>query len=221
MATVRTLCWALCALSFAACAGAQQPSDTPPTILAVKGDSVHVTLLDATTARPLARAEMELYSDNGIRCIKAPCPTDGKNWKGTTDASGVLTFPRSYLNVTANLKSATYNGDLVADATPDANGGWTMELFPEETGDPGPHPLKLIDARSHKVVANATVRIEIRGASGRRDSVSATSNALGYVFVPFAVVAKGADSSWLVAPGYKEAHIDYAWMRRKMYLTPR
>jgi hypothetical protein len=65
------------------------------------------------------------------------------------------------------------------------------------------------------------VRIETRGATGQRDTVSARSNALGYVLVPFIVVAKGADNSWLVAPGYKDAHIDFAWTRRKMYLTPR
>jgi hypothetical protein len=221
LSTVRRLGWVLCTLSFAACARAQEPADTPPTILAAKGDSVHVKLFDAATARPIASTEMELYSDNGIRCIKAPCPTDGKSWKGKTDANGRLTIPKSALNATANLKSATYSGDLVTDATPDASGDWTVELFPEEQGDPGPHPLKLIDARTHRVVANAAVRIETRGTSGQRDTVSARSNALGYVLVPFIVVAKGADNSWLVAPGYKDAHIDFAWTRRKMYLTPR
>ena len=49
----------------------------------------------------------------------------------------------------------------------------------------------------------------------------ARTNALGYVFVPFIVVAKGADDRWLVAPGYNVAHIDFAWTRRKMYLEPR
>ena len=220
-ATVRNLGWVLYTFSFAACAGAQQPSDTPPTILAAKGDSVHVRLFDATSARPIASTELELYSDNGIRCIKAPCLTDGKSWKGKTDASGRLAIPRGALNATANLKSATYSGDLVVDATPDSSGDWTIELFPEERADPGPHPLKLIDARTHKALANATVRIETRGASAQRDTVRTQTNALGYVFVPFIVMAKGADDRWLVAPGYKDAHIDFAWTRRKMYLEPR
>ena len=47
---------------------------------------MHVRLLDAATAKPIANTDVELWSDNGIRCIKAPCPTDGKQWKGTSDA---------------------------------------------------------------------------------------------------------------------------------------
>jgi hypothetical protein len=35
--------------------------------LSAKGDSVHVKIFDAATARPIANTEMELYSDNGIR----------------------------------------------------------------------------------------------------------------------------------------------------------
>lgn len=209
------------ALLVAATACAQRSSDAQPSILQAKGDSVHVQFLDATSAQPIADTDIELWSDNGIRCIKAPCPTNGKQWKGKSDADGRIVIPRSALNTSTTLKSDAWHGDVIEDASPVAGGSWTIELFAEEAGDPGPHPLKLIDARTHKAIANTPVRIETRNAHGPSSTESVSSNALGYILVPFQTVAKGAENSWVVAPGYEDAHIDFAWARRRMSLTPR
>jgi hypothetical protein len=212
--------FAACALALAACARARQGSDAPASILRASGDSVHVRLFDAKTAQPIPNADVELQSDNGVRCIKAPCPTNGSSWKGSSDASGRLVIPKSALNTVANISSGRYHGDLVGDASPGAKGEWKVELFLEDTGDPGPRPLKLIDARTHEAIANSTVRIAPRDG-GATDSVSATTNALGYVFVPFTIVAKHADSLWLAAPGYRDAKIDFSWAQRRMLMVRR
>jgi hypothetical protein len=200
---------------------AQRSTDAQPSILQAKGDSVRVQFLDATSAQPIADTEIELWSDNGIRCVQAPCPTNGKQWKGKSDAYGRVVIPKSALNTSTTLKSDSYHGDLIQDASPGAAGSWTIELFAEKAGDPGPHPLKLIDARTHKAIANTPVRIETRNAHGPSSAESVSSNALGYILVPFQIVVKGAENSWVVAPGYRDAHIDFAWTRRRMSLTPR
>ena len=209
------------ALFVAASACAQRAADTQPSILQAKGDSVRVQFLDATSAQPIANTDIELWSDNGIRCIQAPCPTNGKQWKGRSDAFGRMVIPKSALNTTTTLKSAIYHGDLVQDASPNGGGTWAIELFAEEAGVPGPHPLKLIDARTHKAIANTPVRIETRDSHGPGSTQSVSSNALGYIFVPFQMAVKGAENSWVVTSGYRDAHIDFAWARRRMSLTPR
>ncbi|MEO6210621.1 MAG: hypothetical protein ABIQ10_10905 [Gemmatimonadaceae bacterium] len=210
-----------CALSALACAHAQVPAGTEQSILAAKGDSVRVRLYDVTTAKPIASTDFELTSDNGIRCIKAPCPTDGKSWKGESDAKGEIVIPRSALNTTASITSASYHGDLAGDASPAAGGGWTLDLFPETGTDPAPHPLKLLDATTHQPIANVTLRIEARNSGGFPNMMSLTSNALGYVFVPADFVAHGAQTSWVVVPGYRDARVDFAWARRKTFIDKR
>ncbi len=211
---------AACAFTIAACARAQKGSDQSGSILHASGDSVYVRLLDAATAKPIANTEAEVQSDNGIRCIKAPCPTDGKQWKGTSDTDGRVVIPKSALNKTANIHTAKYDGDLVGDATSDGKGLWSIELFSEDCPDLCPHPIKLLDSRTHQPIANQAVLIEIRNATAH-DVTSATSNALGYIFVPVLIMAKGSDASWLVVDGYRDARIDFAATRRKTFLQPK
>ncbi len=208
-------------IAMAACARAHQSAGTLPSILEAKGDSLRLRLVDAMTAQPIANAEIEIQSDNGIRCIKAPCPTHGNSWKGRSDASGIVVIPKGALNTTARLRGAAHQGDLIEDVEPNASGGWTAELFPEERADPPPHPLKLVDARTHRPIANATVRIEARAPGVPVEEASATTNALGYILVPSLVFEKSPEHSWLVTPGYRDAHIDFAYARRKTLLVPR
>jgi hypothetical protein len=208
--------YAACAIVSASCARAQRTSTEMPSILHATGDSVTVQLLDAVTAKPVAGANIELGSDNGIRCVRAPCPTDSREWTGSSDASGRITIPTTVLNASVNLTSGVYHGDLASDASPGEHGAWALELFPDDSSNQPAHPLKLTDARTHEAIANTPVRIESR--IGGNTFVNATTNALGYVFVPFAVMAKGEDNCWIVAPGYRDAHVDFAWVRHKMLL---
>lgn len=212
---------AFCALSTFACAHAQAPAGAEQSILAATGDSLRVRLYSAVSAQPIASTDFELTSDNGIRCVKAPCPTNGQSWKGKSDAKGEIVIPRSALNTMASITSASYHGDLAGDAAPATGGGWTLELFPETGAEPAPHPLKLLDATTHQPISNVTLRIEARNSGGFPNMMSLTSNALGYVFVPADFVAHGSETSWIVVPGYREARVDFAWARRKTFLDKR
>src|SRR5947207_2159463 len=47
-------------------------------IRSAPGTTVTIELVDASTGRPARNAAVRLTSDNGIRCMRAPCPTNTK-----------------------------------------------------------------------------------------------------------------------------------------------
>jgi hypothetical protein len=110
-------------------AGAQPAPNARPPILRGAGDTLRVRLLDAATGRPLAGAAVTVYSDNGIRCDRAPCPTNGRTWQGRTGATGWLALPRTEIQQTVSVSTPTRYGDLVGDATR-AAGGWVLRMRP-------------------------------------------------------------------------------------------
>jgi hypothetical protein len=198
------------------CSPAQ--GDRAPTILQAKGDSVRVRLLDAVSSGPIANAAVELWSDNSVRCVQAPCPTNGQEWAGRSNAAGQVVVPTSAVQAVTSVRTPGHEGDLIGDSEPADGGGWTVELFPRDSSESAPHPIKMIDGPSGRAIANAPVRIEFRTDAGRWDSVKTTTNALGYVFVPFRVVVAAAEQTWVVVPGYQRAQLDFAWARRKTKL---
>jgi hypothetical protein len=189
-----------------------------PSMLHAKGESVRVQLLDVASGRPIANAEVEVSSDNGVRCVQPPCPTNSQQWTGRSDASGQVVIPKTALQAVTTVKTPGHDGDLIEDSEPAGDGGWAAELFPRDTSDTAPRPIKLIDARNGKAIAKAPVRMEFRATDGRWDSVTTTSNELGYVFVPFRVVMTAAEQSWVVVPGYRRTQVDFAWARRRTTL---
>jgi hypothetical protein len=199
----------------------QERAENAPSILNAKGDSLPVVLLDAATAGPIVNAEVELWSDNGVRCVQAPCPTNGRQWRGRSNAAGQVVIPKKALQPVTSIKASGYDGDLIEDSEFRGDGGWTAELFPRDTSDSPPRPIKLIDGRSGKPIANAPVRVEFTTKDARQDSVTRATNALGYVFVPDRVVLEAAERSWVVVPGYRRTQLDFAWTRRRTRLERR
>ncbi len=110
---------------------AQRPA---PPILRARGETVRVRLLDGSSARPLANVPVEIWSDNGIRCFRAPCPTNGTRWQGHADAAGVVVIPRAVLQATTSITTPGYDGDLVQGARQGRDGTWNMPM--RRTGAP-------------------------------------------------------------------------------------
>jgi hypothetical protein len=216
--TPATLAILLVPISTAPVACARQPDDGTPSILHAKGETVRVRLLDASSGRPIANADVELSSDNGIRCVQAPCPTNGKEWRGRSDAAGQVMIPTSTLQAVTSITTPGHHGDLIEDSEPADSGGWVAELFPRDYAESDTHPVKLIDSRSNKAIVDAPVLVEFRTNAGKLDSLRTATNALGYIFVPFRVVALAAEHTWVVVPGYRRAGLDFAWARRKTKL---
>jgi len=189
-----------------------------PSILGVKADAVRVRLLDAFSGHAIANADVELWSDNGVRCIQAPCPTNMRQWTGRTDAAGDVVFPTRILQPVTTIKAPSSEGDLIGDSEPGDSGRWVAELFARDTTGSPARPIKLIDSRSHKAISNLPVRLEYRTDGGRWDSFRTMTNPLGYVFVPFEVVARAAEQTWVVVPGYRRTHLDFTWARHRTML---
>jgi len=192
-----------------------------PSILHVAAETARVRLLDAASGRPVANADVEVWSDNGIRCVQAPCPTTGRRWTGRTDAIGQVDLPTSALQAVTVVKTPGYEGDLIGESEPAEGEGWNAELFPRDSSDSAPRPIKLIDGRSGRPIADVPVRVEFSTKEGSPDSVSTTSNGLGYVFVPFRVVLAAPEQTWVVVPGYRRTRLDFAWAWHKTKLDRR
>jgi hypothetical protein len=205
-------------VSMVTVACSRDPADGAASILHAKGDSVRIRLLDAVSGRPVANVDVELWSDNGIRCVQAPCPTNGQAWTGRSDAAGQVVVPTSAVQAVTSVRTPGREGDLIGDSESAGRGGWIAELFPRDSGESAPHPIKLIDGRSGRPIVNAPVRVEFQTDAGTWDSVKTATNALGYIFVPFNVVVAAAEHTWVVVPGYGRTHLDFAWARRRTKL---
>jgi hypothetical protein len=58
---------------------------------------ITVRCYDWETGAPLGGRELTVYSDNGLRCVKTPCDTGGREWRGRTDQNGAAAIPGDVL----------------------------------------------------------------------------------------------------------------------------
>ncbi len=91
---------------------------------------IKVKLLNALSKQAIANTDVNIYSDNGIRCITTPCDTDGQEWKGKSDNNGVIVIPMGIINEVTNIAATGYEAgrDLVKDSQKISNNDWVMEL---------------------------------------------------------------------------------------------
>jgi hypothetical protein len=107
--------------------GVAQPPAAP--IYQDGADTLRIQLIDAASGEPLANAEIEVYSDNGIRCARAPCPTDGRPWRGRSDDRGVVALPASVLDVVNHIRTAAHEFfDLGRARRDPTSGNWMVRL---------------------------------------------------------------------------------------------
>jgi hypothetical protein len=93
-------------------------------------------VIDKATRRPLANKAIEIHSDNGIRCIKAPCPTDAMTWDGTTDERGYVLVPGEKRRTSMNIRAVGYGrgADLTKDSIKRNKNCWVIALKPDQPG---------------------------------------------------------------------------------------
>lgn len=194
---------------------------------------VRVKLFDVYSGLPLANAAVEVTSDNGIRCEVPPCPTNGQKWLGRTDGAGVVIIPSSAIQSETYVRTKDHRDvKLEENERKDPSHIHQAELYPEwlfsEQYD-WTRGYKLVDARSGKVLANTTVRIEFPGNDwpaqhGGIGSLDTKTNPLGYVFFSFlrkpeqqqdqtSPSAPLADwvtpEAWVAVSGYRKAKLNY------------
>lgn len=96
-------------------------------------DGLRLTVLDRASGRPLPQIAVRIDSDNGIRCIKAPCPSHAMQWTGRTDNKGVIAVParvvQASMTITASRHSRGKN--LAHDASKTTPHDWVIALDPD------------------------------------------------------------------------------------------
>jgi hypothetical protein len=185
---------------------------------------IKLRLLDAVTTQPLENVAVTVHSDNGIRCARAPCPTNSQVWRAESDNQGYVEMPKSLLQASTSIQAASFSGDLIDDSQLAPELTWTVDLLPEPSAlaepSESPRPIKLINAHTGAGIANASVRIEYGRHTGKPRILDIRTNALGYVFLPFEIPDGAANDTWVVLPGYHPGRIDYAWARHRIGLKP-
>lgn len=91
--------------------------------------SLHVTFINTKTHLPIRNSLATLYSDNGVRCVQAPCPTNGKTWTGKTNQIGQLTIPAADVNASMTFYLTSYQAaELHTSGKQQPDGSWTLSL---------------------------------------------------------------------------------------------
>lgn len=95
-------------------------------------NKLRILVIDKTTKSPVANKSVEIYSDNGIRCIKAPCPTNGIEWTGKTDKHGYLVIPQNVRQASMHIEIAGYEAkELNRSARKVNKNSWVIVLARE------------------------------------------------------------------------------------------
>lgn len=104
--------------------------DTPGAHRMKKAD-LKLKLIDRLTRKPIKNTNVEIYSDNGVRCIMLPCQTNGIKWTGKTDARGVIVVPGKIRQRSMTISADGYSSgkDIIREAKKNkAGGGWIIAL---------------------------------------------------------------------------------------------
>jgi len=215
--------WALALLVCGAGLGVR-PGDCAD-IRHAPGPAVTVQLMDVSTGQPARNAAVRVISDNGTRCMRAPCPTQTKIWKGTSDSQGRVRIPTDSVQTVTDIQTESLSGDLIEDSEAASEGTWVVELLPLDStyaDPPGrPRPLKLIDAATGKAVADAAASFELRRGGGSQDLFKIRTNAFGYVFLPNDLPDGALQNTWVIVAGYGATHVDFAWAAHRTRLARR
>ncbi len=203
--------------------GSSTPTSTP--MPASKSGTIKVKLVDALSGQTISDTNVKIYSDNGVRCIQAPCPTEGQEWTGKSDSDGIVVVPSGVINAVTNITATGYRAgrDLNADSEKITSNDWSIELDPDSKDYILERRLKLIDAQTQKPVANIPMWI-VRNENCRPPQCSdygftGTTNALGNVYYPIrSIGVQYQNTSWVVANGYKPAKYRLGWGNYRVVL---
>ncbi len=182
---------------------------------------VKIKLLDAYSGQAISNADVRIYSDNGIRCITAPCDAEGQEWTGVSDSGGVVFVPSDVINVATTVTAEGYTSgrDLNRDSENKDNDDWLLELDPNSKIDNFERRLKLIDSQTQKPVSNTALWItnsqNCRPPQCSDYVFTGTTNNLGNIYYPTSSVKS---NSWVSVDNYKVVELPTGWVNFKVIL---
>jgi hypothetical protein len=124
---------ALCASAVLSQGSAVAQAPVPATQAAPQSAAaadLSLRVVDRRKRAPLAHRKVFIYADNGVRCIKAPCNTNGAQWEGKTDAKGNVTVPGQFRLASMSIWAEGYGApvDLIAAAVRIEPNSWRIAL---------------------------------------------------------------------------------------------
>lgn len=82
----------------------QSNKSTEPT----KTDDIALILKNQSTNKPIANKAVEFRSDNGIRCITSPCPSNNQSLHLVTNQDGVILVPKAYFQENNYVEATSF-----------------------------------------------------------------------------------------------------------------
>lgn len=93
-----------------------------------------VRLVNAQSDEPISNSSVEIYSETGERCVTEPCSTNGRTWRGTTNATGTVVVPAAQVDRYMIFMMAGFAGTELHQAGQEqANGSWVLKVPPNTT----------------------------------------------------------------------------------------
>ena len=128
----KRLAQVIAAMSFIIIFAATHSIQAQPVKIIEQKANLKLLIRDKRSGKPLTKKNVKIYSDNGVRCIQAPCPTNGKTWTGKTDKRGYIVVPNEIRQNSMTLSIAGFNGaELNRSAQKLSKNSWVIALKTE------------------------------------------------------------------------------------------
>ncbi|MBA2501518.1 MAG: hypothetical protein H0V27_01435 [Pyrinomonadaceae bacterium] len=131
-----------------------------------------IRLVDASIIRIIANASVEVHSNNGVICKRAPCLNNSQSWKGASDAEGVLNIPSHIIQYSVTLTTVGYRAAHFTEAAVKTVPGELRVLVSPSATAPQTATEEVAAAPSLPAVKGAwLVRLDIRyGRAGTKSN---------------------------------------------------
>jgi hypothetical protein len=171
---------------------------------------VDVRLVDSHTGGAIANTDVQVLSDNGIRCIRAPCPTNYREWNGRSDAAGHVSVPPETFSADTRFYVRPYEPTAALPQDAAKAAAWQVELDPPGSDTEGGmrvERVKLLDKVTGQPLANANFWVATgrtcRSRTCPEAVLSGVTNTLGNAFVPLARIPDLDRKLWIGADGHQ------------------
>lgn len=91
--------------------------------------SLRVIVKNKLTNALITDTAVSVYSDNGIRCVTTPCPTNGRTFEGGTNTQGEVTIPAANVDESMTFTVVGYqDAELHTSGKLQSDGSWNLPL---------------------------------------------------------------------------------------------